>query len=320
MATQHDDGRADDIERELAANLPRGINTQCALVAVMRAITRRMSRGDARRIVGAMPERHRALLARFVDERDERAADLGRAEILAAIASDLRIDATAAEHVAQAVLGALSRALPQELVRNTLAQFPPDVTRLWRRELEAPTAGLSTRRVQPVGANGVPRDFELDHPLLRRLEAMHAVPPGFTSAATFSFVACDLLRRLPRGEALQVVDALPQPVRSLFGPCMAGRGEEPEEYEPRERDIFLDRIARQLEIDRPSGELVARAVFRILQDEMTREHVRHVESQLPEGIAEIWRLDDTRLTEVPHREKIRRAAERAARAGTARPR
>lgn len=158
---------------------------------------------------------------------------------------------------------------------------------------------------------------ELEHPLLHRLQEMHAVPRGSTSATTFSLVACDLARRLPRGEALHLVGSLPEPVRPLLDPCMAARDEEPE---PCERDAFLDRLAEQLDLDRPTAELVARAVFRVIQDELSADLVRHVESQLPEEIAEMWRLGQTRLTEVPRREKLRRVAERSAREGTARQR
>lgn len=315
MATERD-ARADRIEKDVAAALPGGVEADCAIAAVMGAVTRRMSRGEARRVIGAMPARHRAFLSRLVDERGEEAERLGRPGVLAAIRSDLggHVDA---ERVAHAVLGAVGRALPQGLLRDALGQLPPEVASLWRTEAEGPAAGPVTSYPRPLVAEGVARDTVLDHPVIRRLEEMRAVPEGFTGASVFSVVACELTRRLPRGEAQHLVDSLPEPLRPLLDPCMAARDEEPLQFG---RDELMDRLAEQLDLDRPSAELVARAVIRCIKDELSAAAKRHVESQLPEDLAELWRLRQSGLTEVQREPKLRRVIEQIARLGTARPR
>lgn len=314
METEAGDERADAIERAIAAELPDGVAPDCALAAVLGAITRRMSRGEAQKVVAAMPERHRAFLKRLVEDRDEEAERLGRPGVLAAIREELGSEIDA-ERVAHGVLSVIGRALPQGLLRNALTQLPPEVASLWRTAVEGPVAGPVTSYSRPTVAEGVARDTVVDHPVIRRLEEMNAVPEGFTGAAVFSAVACDLTRRLPRGEAQHLVSCLPEPLRPLLDPCMAARGEEPVQMN---RDEFLDRLARQLELDRPSAELVARAVIRCIKDEMSEDAKRHVESQLPEDLADIWRLRHTRLTEVQDATKLRRVIEQAARFGTAR--
>ncbi len=310
------DARADRIEHEIA-EAARELAPDCALAAVMSAVTRRMSRGEARRIIDALPARHRAFLAHVARDREEAPEPLGRAEIARAIAAELGLDEQGAEHLARAVLAAVGRALPQGLLTKALAQLPPDVAHLFRTRSEGPVAGPVPIRPRAIDAGVAPRETALDHAMTRRLEAMHAVPPGFTGASTLSAAMCELARRLPRGEAAHLVRALPEAVRPLLEACVAAREESPA---PGSRDELLDRLAERFEVDRPSAELSLRAVFRVVQDELSQADVRHVESQLPEDIADIWRLGQTRLTEVRSVEKPRRAAERAARAGTARPR
>ncbi len=156
----------------------------------------------------------------------------------------------------------------------------------------------------------VPPETKIDHPLLRRLDAMRAVPPGFTSASTFSIVACALARRLTRGEALRLVEALPAPLAPLLAPCTEARDEAPSTDT---REELHDRIAARLGLDHPQAELVARAVLRCIRDAIGEDHARHIESQLPEDLADLWRLDQTRLTEVQGDEKPRRVVQRAAR-------
>ncbi|HEY8427623.1 MAG TPA: DUF2267 domain-containing protein [Sandaracinaceae bacterium] len=316
MLTRNDDARADRIEGEIASAIPKDVPPECALAAVLGAVTRRMSRGEARRVVAALPGRHQAFLRRLTEERAERAEPLDRKDVLLAIASALGLDEHTSERVAEEVLAAVARALPQGLVRAALAQLPPDVAHLFRTPVEGPVAGPVPIRPRTVDAK-VARDTVVDHPMIARLERMHAVPAGFTGASTFAAVACELARRLPRGEALHLCAALPEPVRALLEPCMAARDEEPEAYR---RDDFLERVAASLEIDRTSAELVARAVFRVIHDALPERDVRHVESQLPEPLADVWRLEQTRLADVQEDVKPRRAAVRAARAGTARPR
>ncbi len=310
------DARADRIEHEIA-EAARELAPDCALAAVMSAVTRRMSRGEARRIIDALPARHRAFLAHVARDREEAPEPLGRAEIARAIAAELGLDEQGAEHLARAVLAAVGRALPAGLLEKALRELPPEVAHLFRTRIEGPAAGPVPIRPRAIDAGVAPRETVLDHAMTRRLEAMHAVPPGFTGASTLSAAMCELARRLPRGEAAHLVRALPEAVRPLLEACVAAREESPT---PCSRDELLDRLAERFEVDRPSAELTLRAVFRVVQDELSEADVRHVESQLPEDIADIWRLGQTRLTEVRSVEKPRRAAERAARAGTARPR
>jgi uncharacterized protein (DUF2267 family) len=303
METEVSHGPSDRLDEHVGAKLPRGIDAECAIAAVMTAMTRRMSRGEAQRIVEALPERHRRRLHEAVSQRDEAAPRAGRAEVIGEVAEALRVPPELAEQTTRAVLGAVGRSLPPGRLRRALAQLPRGVASLWGSRAEGPGPGPVPIRPRWVTFEVDP-ELDVDHPLARELERMHAVPEGFTGASTFSVVTCALARRLSRGEAARILGRMPPALRSLVEPDLANRDEWPE---PFHRHALLDRLAERFGIDRPSAELVARAVFGALHSLLGPDDTRHVESQLPEDLADLWRLHQTRLTEVGTPTKVRRA-------------
>lgn len=298
-----DDGPFDDssFDDEVSAALPDGLEAECAIAAVLTAMSARLGRGEAQRILHALPEPHRGAVERALERDAQRERASGRSEVIGDVARALVVDEATAEAATRVVLRAVARALPQGVMRRVLAQLPRGVATLWGSRAE----GAAPMRARRVTAFEVDPDLDVEHPVPRALETMHAVPEGFTGASTFSIVACAFARRLSRGEAARIVALLPPALRPLIEPDLANREERPETWH---RDELLDRLAERFGIDRPSAELVTRAVLGVLHELLDPHESRSVESQLPEDLAELWRLGQTRLTEVGAPTKVRRAA------------
>jgi uncharacterized protein (DUF2267 family) len=115
-----------------------------------------------------------------------------------------------------------------------------------------------------------------------------ALPPNVTPESAASAVLCVLSCRLPGGQAGDLREAMPGPLRDLFQSCPRHRRDPPETFD---REEFLRRVGEHLGITPDQAETVARAVFVALQDEVPsiRREVDDVESQLPRDLKELWR-------------------------------
>jgi uncharacterized protein (DUF2267 family) len=98
---------------------------------------------------------------------------------------------------------------------------------------------------------------------------------------------------VPGGQAADLRQAVPSPLRNLFESCPRRRDEPPEVFD---RQEFLRRVADRLRIAPHEAEPVARAVFGALLDEVpsVRREVDDVESQLPHDLKELWRVRQPR--------------------------
>jgi uncharacterized protein (DUF2267 family) len=120
-----------------------------------------------------------------------------------------------------------------------------------------------------------------------------ALVRNLTPQAAASAVLCVLSQRVSGGEAVDLRQAMPEPLRDLFKPCPRDRHDQPETFD---RHEFLRRVASRLGIADYEAEPVVRAVFHALQEEVpsVRREVDDIESQLPRDLKELWRVGQIR--------------------------
>ncbi|WP_437284747.1 DUF2267 domain-containing protein [Sorangium sp. So ce406] len=141
---------------------------------------------------------------------------------------------------------------------------------------------VTSREAPPAG--GLALDAKSAR-ILERLERDDTLPVGVEAPDAAGAVLCVLSRRLSGGEAKDLAQALPPPLRRLVLPCVTHRGERPERFG---RDKFLQMVAEHLDTTPTQAEAVARAVFSAIQAELPEEEVIAVESQLPSDLKELW--------------------------------
>jgi uncharacterized protein (DUF2267 family) len=112
--------------------LPSSISVLDAVSAVLCTLSQRVTAGEARDFVAAMPPDLEALLAPCVLHRDERPETFGRVEFLRRVADHLRIEPVQAEALARAVFAAMNEELPRGQIDDVESQLPPDLKDLWR--------------------------------------------------------------------------------------------------------------------------------------------------------------------------------------------
>ncbi len=102
----------------------------CA-VAVLCAIERRITGGEARDLNEELPWAMRDLLRRCELHPRARPESLGREELVARIAEDLAVDVDEATRIARTVLSTVRTLLSDQEASDVMAQLPPDVAPLW---------------------------------------------------------------------------------------------------------------------------------------------------------------------------------------------
>jgi uncharacterized protein (DUF2267 family) len=121
------------------------------------------------------------------------------------------------------------------------------------------------------------------HPILGEIERHVALPEGATAASAFTAVMSTLSRRLTLGEARHLVQAVTPDVRPLIEPALHGREERPD---PFGRDELFARVGAELHTDQP--EPIIRAVIHAVEKYLSRLAFKHVRSQLPGEIRQLW--------------------------------
>ena len=120
------------------------------------------------------------------------------------------------------------------------------------------------------------------------IERSGVVPPNISPVDAAAAVLCVLSQRVSGGEAGDLRQSMPGPLRDLFQRCPRHRRDPPETFD---RQEFLRRVADHLGITPDQAESVARTVFAALQEEVPsiRPEVDDVEKQLPKDLKELWR-------------------------------
>jgi uncharacterized protein (DUF2267 family) len=95
---------------------------------------------------------------------------------------------------------------------------------------------------------------------------------------------CVLAQRLSGGEAMPLVEVMPRSLQAMLRPC-ALHLEKPEIFD---REEFFARVSRRINVDRRAAEEITKGVFAAIKNQLPAQEVRHVLSQLPKELEELW--------------------------------
>jgi len=118
-----------DIEQSGA--LPAGSDGAEAFVAVMCIFSRRLSGGQARNLLLALPNTLRPLVGACMLHRSEAALPFGEWEFVRHVAEHLETTPELATRLVQAVFAAAKRSLPERDIEDAASQLPVDLRTLW---------------------------------------------------------------------------------------------------------------------------------------------------------------------------------------------
>lgn len=119
----------EDIER--TCSLPLRVTAREAFSSVMCIFAQRLSGGETKELLLGLPRTIRPLVERCMIERSEEPLAFGVDELIASVAQDLGTDLDNAEAIVDAVVAAVTRALPQEEIDHVASQLPSDLRALW---------------------------------------------------------------------------------------------------------------------------------------------------------------------------------------------
>jgi uncharacterized protein (DUF2267 family) len=265
------------LRRTVAANarLPAALTVEDAVSAVMCALTERLTAGEARHVIEALPPAVASTFEVCVLHRGGQPTfKIDRAEFVARVAEHLGVTPAHAELVCSAVFNAVRAELPAEIVMAIAAQLPHGLKELWLLQpIWAPDLDVD---VQP---GEVRRAIEVD------LERRASLPPHVTPSAAFAAVMCSFARRLSGGEARHILLGLPLEVRAIIERCAAHREEHAGAFG---RDELLRMIGSHLMTERDDAARIALEVLRAAKRVLPQQTIAEVESQLPADLLELW--------------------------------
>ncbi len=264
------------LERLVAVGLafPAEASPRHALIATLGTLVERLTAGEARTLLAALPPPLRELLADRVARREgQPVLPLDRAEFLLRVATQLSVTPVCAEQVVLTVFDTLRPWLPRAVVSGVMQQLPHGLKELW--------GGAATTRSGPEAPDDARRQ------LVAEIEENAALPEGVLAAEAFEAVMCLLTLRVSRGEARDVLMSLPQTLQPLLTRCTLHRGENAVTFD---RDEFLHRLAQHLGTSVDRAEQTSRAVFAATKRVLPPKEVDDVSSQLPQDLRELWRL------------------------------
>jgi uncharacterized protein (DUF2267 family) len=273
-------------ERLAGAGLPEGIAPHEALGAVACVLSRCLGRGEAERLVNALPERIRAQVRSCTRHGAEPRERPSAGYFGARVAEHLGVTPSRADAIARAVLPALRDSLPVDEAQAIASEVPAEIADLFRPPEEGPgQAASGAAGALTAPPEGQVRETEVFDPLVSRLERSALLPKAISGSEAVSAVLCELSRRLAGGEAFELLRALPENLRPLFRPCVLHRGEAPEHFD---RAELRRRLARQLRTSEENAERIATTVFGALQERMPAEAADALARQLPEDLRTLW--------------------------------
>jgi uncharacterized protein (DUF2267 family) len=120
-------------EIEGRVDLPPHVSAYDAAQAVLCTLTQRLSEGEARDILDALPASLRPLLQSCVQHQ----STYGLEGFLRRVAAHLDVTPAEAEAITRAVFALMHERLPAKEIEDAASQLPRDLQELWR----APAAG-----------------------------------------------------------------------------------------------------------------------------------------------------------------------------------
>lgn len=129
-----------EIVQALAKVVPRSVRPDDALTAVMCALARRLTRGEARHLIVNLPPSVRVFFSECALERDEPAAAFDLRGLLERVAAPLKISVEEAEPITRAVMAQVQRQMTPDVFDHVAGQLPADIELVWREVAAANAA------------------------------------------------------------------------------------------------------------------------------------------------------------------------------------
>lgn len=261
----------------VTARLPPDLSVEDAAGAVMGTLAERLTAGEARKLLDAMPPSLRVMVEPFVLDREGRpTTKLDRAAFIARVGERLGVIPAHAEIICEAVFQAVRRELPQEAVVHVARELPRGVAQLW----------LAVAPVEPIAEATLAAD-DARRLVVEEIESAVKLPRGIDGEDAFSAVMCAFSERLSGGEARDLLLGLPDSLRPLVDTCMLHRSEVGAVFG---RDELLRRVEDHLHVDASRAEATVRAGLSAVKRVLPEKAVLDVASQLPADLLELWEL------------------------------
>ena len=147
---------------------------------------------------------------------------------------------------------------------------------------------MSMEQVERIGAVlGSPREGAAED-FFHAIEQSGTLPMGVDAREAATAVMCVTLARLDLEQAREVLDALPAGVTAAITECPIHGGEPGEAFG---KAIFLERIARHLQLAPDAVERLTSAVIRAVRAELPPRAEATIERQLPADLRSLWRRE-----------------------------
>jgi uncharacterized protein (DUF2267 family) len=259
-----------EVESEVV--LPPPLTGEEAVVAVLCVLQRRLTGGEARPLVQALPRPVRARVQSCPRHHVERAETFDGEGYRALLADHLRVSEDEAEDLARAVFAVMGRWLPLAVVQHMDSQVPLDLRGLWRAAFGATAEQLPELRIASAVLDEVRRNAPL--------------PPETDEGEAVAAVLCTLFQRLDPGDADDLARELSPALGSLVEPCARHRGEPGEVFG---REQFIGRVAQHLGVPADQAEQIALAVFTAIDRLLSPGGMQDLASQLPRDLQALWK-------------------------------
>ena len=164
-------------------------------------------------------------------------------------------------------------------------QLPADLRQLWSAPGRTPP--ITASAFMPAD---IPPPNRLTTELLEDVRRSGAQPPAVHERDAVKAVLCTLCQRLSRGEARDLVLALPPGLRPLIERCALHRAEPGEVFD---REAFVRRVGEHLSITPQQAEALTAAVFAAVKNAISPREVHDISSQLPADLKDLWTGPET---------------------------
>ncbi|MDA8165996.1 MAG: DUF2267 domain-containing protein [Desulfobacteraceae bacterium] len=269
-STSPPDPKWERIAREIKSQemLPAGVEAADAVAAVLCALAQRLSAGEARQLIDALPFWLGPML-RPCAVHFEAAAPFARGEFLARVAEHLQVESEAAGPLTGAVFAAVRKRLPPKEINDVRTQLPQELREWW-----GPPAPLKAA----AGPDAV------SAAIFGEIERREVLGPDIPAADGAAAVLCVLLQRLPGHLARQLMGELPGTLRAMLPPC-ALHYEQPEGFG---RDGFFQRVRQAVPVGEEATGTLARTVLAAVGEHLSPETIERVAAQLPMELRALW--------------------------------
>jgi len=123
--------------------------------------------------------------------------------------------------------------------------------------------------------------------LIKSIHSSGALPRGLDPEAAASAVMCTLSIRLNRGEAVDLLNSMPEDVRPLFETCATHRtGDHGMRFDV---DQFFGIVGKHLGVSDEQAENLTRVVFQAIRPWIPQKEFKDIESELSKDLKRVWR-------------------------------